>query len=98
MVSAIKSAWTWKTSSTELCLLLPAHWQQLCQGPKGEQGGCVLVEDSVLPLIAVKALKPLSGGSKKTDPKGVSSELESGAQSCNSSVGNDSSKGLQQTH
>lgn len=57
---------------------------------KSELGRCVPIGDSVPPLIAVKALKPLSGGSKKIDLEGVSSDCKSGAQSYNSWVGNDS--------
>lgn len=60
VVSAMKkSAWTWKTSSTKLCLLLPDDGQQLCQGPKEEQGRCVLTGDSIPSLIAVKAFEAI---------------------------------------
>lgn len=60
VVSALrKSAWTWETSSTKLCLLLPDHGQQLCQGPKEERSRCVLIGDSIPPLIAVKAFEAI---------------------------------------
>lgn len=67
----------WTTPSTKFCLPLPAHWQQPWQGPKGESGRCVPIGDSVPTLIAINTLKPLSGGSKKTHPEGVSSERAS---------------------
>lgn len=54
-----KFAWTWKTPSTKLCLQLPAPWQQLCPGPKGELGRCVLIGDSVPTLIAIKAFEAI---------------------------------------